>query len=1164
MKKECKNFIRRFTTCLLAAVVCLNMVKIPYVKATEPGNQEQQTGQEENTEENLSESNTEESESIETEQDQDTSDESAPGIENVEDDETSENTETQNAEEEDTDIIDTDETYFRYTTERFEVEYRIDAQWEGHYNASVIIYNTGGSVIDNWCISFQSQDGIENIYNAVILEHQEDHYMIKNAQYNQDIEAGGSISFGFTASYRDRIQIPKFYELMSEEAEVDEEGIQVSYEIVNDWGSGFVGKIRIKNNTDSVLEDWGLEFDFDNSVDGFWTANIVSKEASHYMIKNAGYNANVAAGSEVEIGFNCSNGDAQKEPENFKLTSSTIKSEEAPKPDREPEPLADIGEIYFKDIESENDIVTDSESGMIYVRNQILVSALEGLDKDFFENVVADIGAHIVGYIELTNDYQIEFTQDRTKEELESYIQYLESLSFIESAGFNFVIGIQPDMTTTNDLVYKEGQDTWDGIWDEDAPDGYNWGLEALRVPSAWDYVTHSNPVKMGIIDIGFDENHEDLRFEKIFGNNDSGSKSHGTACAGLMAAEHDNGIGISGVATDVRLYAYAVGDQYRNSMMEYKVAFAYLAGNRVKVINVSLGYDDELVFGASRENANARIAAFWNSNVINDFLWKLYTKGYDFVIVNAAGNGEDLHFVEDDSIYGYSQIDDGSLYGNVLAEYNSMFSWIKDPVWTKRIIVVGATDRFVYYSSGKKVVNHKCASFSNTGSRVDVCAPGKEIVTLCSATDVSNIGVSGYAISQGTSLAAPYIAGLAGLMYQVNPGLDVSQVKEILLQNSDVTVSDRHGNEYKMPDAPKCIQSALAASGGTTDTILPNGFLIGTIVNKKGEKLSKARITACRTDTGESNLDDYCISDSMNLFGSYEFVLAGGTYDLIVSCEGYLPCVVKDVHINPDETTYMETVVMNTSIWSDFNSKMEGRVANALNDNHIAGATVRFRTGWNNKTGSYITDRSGTEIKCVTDSAGNFSVDLPIGSYTIEISKSGFVTGYFNAVSSSGKSNLEQKYVLTPVLSEDEYRIVLTWGKEPEDLDSHLMYYENGYKKMHVYYRNECYAVDGKKIAVLDFDDTTSYGPETITLTVTPEFLENGKFSYFVHDFSNSGSYNITAMSFSDAVVRVYRGNEQVEIFSIPQNRSGTVWHVFDISDHGIEAVNEIGNTLN
>ncbi len=62
---------------------------------------------------------------------------------------------------------------------------------------------------------------------------------------------------------------------------------------------------------------------------------------------------------EIEVGFNCTNGDARKEPQNFRLTSSKMKADKPQKPqkpDREPEPLVDIGEAYFKDIESKKDI----------------------------------------------------------------------------------------------------------------------------------------------------------------------------------------------------------------------------------------------------------------------------------------------------------------------------------------------------------------------------------------------------------------------------------------------------------------------------------------------------------------------------------------------------------------------------------------------------------------------------------------------------------------------------------------------------------------------------------------------------------------------------------------------------------------------------------------
>lgn len=80
--------------------------------------------------------------------------------------------------------------------------------------------------------------------------------------------------------------------------------------------------------------------------------------------------------------------------------------------------------------------------------------------------------------------------------------------------------------------------------------------------------------------------------------------------------------------------------------------------------------------------------------------------------------------------------------------------------------------------------------------------------------------------------------------------------------------------------------------------------------------------------------------------------------------------------------------------------------------------------------------------------------------------------------------------------------------------------------------------------IANLDLDDTTSYGPETSTVYAVSE---NGEYSFYVHDFTNRISSSSTALSNSGAQVKLYSGEVLVATFNIPQNRDGTLWHVFD-----------------
>jgi hypothetical protein len=80
--------------------------------------------------------------------------------------------------------------------------------------------------------------------------------------------------------------------------------------------------------------------------------------------------------------------------------------------------------------------------------------------------------------------------------------------------------------------------------------------------------------------------------------------------------------------------------------------------------------------------------------------------------------------------------------------------------------------------------------------------------------------------------------------------------------------------------------------------------------------------------------------------------------------------------------------------------------------------------------------------------------------------------------------------------------------------------------------------------------DDTSSYGPETVTIYNINNYT--GDVKYSVHDFTNrSNSYN-TSLSSSNAAVKVYRGAELLETFYVPAGMTGTVWNVFYIDAYG------------
>ncbi len=124
--------------------------------------------------------------------------------------------------------------------------------------------------------------------------------------------------------------------------------------------------------------------------------------------------------------------------------------------------------------------------------------------------------------------------------------------------------------------------------------------------------------------------------------------------------------------------------------------------------------------------------------------------------------------------------------------------------------------------------------------------------------------------------------------------------------------------------------------------------------------------------------------------------------------------------------------------------------------------------------------------------------------------------------------------------------------------MDSHLTYYVNDEKKMHVFYQNKTGKYNGEVIAKLNLDDVTSYGPETVTLTLNAELLENEVFKYSVHNFTGRSTINSKDLANSNAVIRVYKGNAMIDKIHVPQDGIGNVWHVFDIDKDGIILYNE------
>lgn len=284
-------------------------------------------------------------------------------------------------------------------------------------------------------------------------------------------------------------------------------------------------------------------------------------------------------------------------------------------------------------------------------------------------------------------------------------------------------------------------------------------------------------------------------------------------------------------------------------------------------------------------------------------------------------------------------------------------------------------------------------------------------------------------------------------------------------------------------------------------------------------------------------------VSDTQGL---YKISLPVGEYKAVVTKENYI-AAVNYLKIQQGITTYSPELQIVGDEYAGI-GRASGIVKNAFNGLGVDGLSIRIRQGINSVEGEIV----GT---AVTKDGGKYSVDLPGGNYTAEVSGNNYITGYFEIISIGGRTTDNQDGVITPVIKRGQTRIVLTWGSQPKDLDSHLTGVLPDSSPFHTFYKSKQAYYANVKYADLDLDDTTSYGPETTTIYEETD----GTYAFYVHDFTNRTKTSSTALSASGAQVKVYREDSLLETFNVPVNQGGTLWTVFTMKDGIITPINRM-----
>ncbi|MEM7374761.1 MAG: S8 family serine peptidase [Bacteroidota bacterium] len=313
--------------------------------------------------------------------------------------------------------------------------------------------------------------------------------------------------------------------------------------------------------------------------------------------------------------------------------------------------------------------------------------------------------------------------------------------------------------------------------------DGFPGTADAdCNAPEAWATTLGSSSITVAVIDDGV-EDHEDLNnsggasrliggYTPLTGGNGTPNASgdHGEACAGIIAASHNN-LGVQGLAPEVQLLAVNI---FAGSETAQDIAngVTWAKNNGADVMSNSWGYT----------SCTANFATL--TNAINDAV-NNGRGGLGCVVIFASGNG-----------------------------YKTCVDY---PADLPSVIAVGAFGNDGIISD-----------YSNEGPTLDITAPSNDVsaqgfLSGAGVRTIDRMGSAGYSTGNytttfgGTSAACPVVAGVAALVLSVDPSLTDAEVKNILYTTAIDMGSSGFDNTYGngRVNAGGAVAAASGGGGG-------------------------------------------------------------------------------------------------------------------------------------------------------------------------------------------------------------------------------------------------------------------------------------------------------------------------------------------------------------
>ena len=241
----------------------------------------------------------------------------------------------------------------------------------------------------------------------------------------------------------------------------------------------------------------------------------------------------------------------------------------------------------------------------------------------------------------------------------------------------------------------------------------------------------------------------------------------------------------------------------------------------------------------------------------------------------------------------------------------------------------------------------------------------------------------------------------------------------------------------------------------------------------------------------------------------------------------------------------------------------LSGTITNAVNGTPLQNVlvTIAGLSAYTNSSGSYLIENvppgsiqasfSATPASGVAPLSVQFIDQSTTGTQAVTATSEGYIDYVNSNVGIYDNQTTVLNISLSPELAGADVRFVLNWNQTPSDLDVHLVTPVIGGESHHVYWNNLGNS-NAAPYAQLDYDVTTGYGPETLTIYD----LYSGVYYFYVYNYSQSPD-----LSASNGAVQIYGSGGYITTISVPTDQTGLYWNVCTVD--GASGEITIINTL-